>query len=46
MLHEAARLAEGPLAVPFAEGDRNAPTSIPQTQRVKLPEAIGECGRR
>jgi hypothetical protein len=45
MLHEAARLAEGPLAEPFAEGDRNPPTFDPQTHHVTLPEAFKESVR-
>jgi hypothetical protein len=38
MLHEAARLAEGPLAVPFAEGDRNPMFDVLYR--------IGSCGAR
>ena len=45
MLHEAARLAEGPLAEPFAEGDRNPPSFDPQTHEVTLPEAFKESVR-
>ena len=45
MLHEAARLAEGPLAESFAEGDRNPPTLDPQTHDVALPDAFKESVR-
>jgi hypothetical protein len=45
MLHEAARLAEGPLAEPFAEGDRSPPTFDPQTHHVTLPEAFKDSVR-
>src|ERR1041384_2968668 len=45
MLDEAARLAEGPLAESFAEGDRNPPTLDPQTHGVTLPEAFKESVR-
>jgi len=45
MLHEAARLAEGPLAESFAEGDRNPPILDPQTHDVTLPEAFKESVR-
>jgi hypothetical protein len=45
MLHEAARLAEGPLAESFADGDRNPPTLDPQTHDVTLPEAFKESVR-
>jgi len=38
MLDEAARLAEGPLAESFAEGDRNPPTFDPAAHTVSLPE--------
>jgi alkylation response protein AidB-like acyl-CoA dehydrogenase len=38
MLAEAARLAEGPLAEPFAETDRHPPTFDPSTHAVTLPE--------
>ena len=40
MLAEMARLAEGPVAESFAEGDRNPPVFDPQTHSVKLPEAF------
>jgi alkylation response protein AidB-like acyl-CoA dehydrogenase len=45
MLHEAARLAEGPLAESFAEGDRHPPTLDPQTHDVTLPDAFKESVR-
>jgi len=38
MLHEAARLAEGPLADSFAESDRHPPTFDPDTHVVAVPE--------
>ena len=38
MLSEAARLAEGPVAESFAEGDRHPPTFDPDTHVVSLPE--------
>jgi alkylation response protein AidB-like acyl-CoA dehydrogenase len=38
MLEEAARLAEGPLAESFADGDRHPPTFDPATHTVSLPE--------
>jgi alkylation response protein AidB-like acyl-CoA dehydrogenase len=38
MLHEASRLAEGPLAESFAEADRHPPTFDPETHAVSLPE--------
>ena len=37
MLHEAAKLAEGPLAEPFAETDRHPPTFDPDTHTVSIP---------
>jgi alkylation response protein AidB-like acyl-CoA dehydrogenase len=40
MLGEAARLAEGPVAAPFAEVDRNPPTFDPATGTVTLPESL------
>ena len=40
MLGEMARLAEGPLADSFAEGDRNPPVFDPKTHTVALPEAF------
>jgi alkylation response protein AidB-like acyl-CoA dehydrogenase len=38
MLSEAARLAEGPVAESFADGDRHPPTFDPDTHVVTLPE--------
>jgi len=38
MLGEMSRLAEGPVADSFAEGDRNPPTFDPETHSVTLPE--------
>jgi alkylation response protein AidB-like acyl-CoA dehydrogenase len=38
MLSEAARLAEGPVAAPFASTDRTPPTFDPATGTVTLPE--------
>jgi alkylation response protein AidB-like acyl-CoA dehydrogenase len=38
MLSEAARLAEGPVAESFADGDRHPPTFDPDTHIVSLPE--------
>nr|MCH9667180.1 acyl-CoA dehydrogenase [Actinomycetes bacterium] len=40
MLSEMAKLAEGPVAASFAEGDRHPPVFDPQTHSVKLPEAF------
>jgi len=40
MLSEAARLAEGPVAESFADGDRHPPTFDPDTHVVSLPEAF------
>lgn len=40
MLGEMARLAEGPLAASFVEGDRNPPVFDPNTHSVKLPESF------
>lgn len=40
MLHEVARLAEGPVAASFADADRNPPVFNPQTHTVSLPESI------
>ena len=37
MLDEAAKLAEGPLAEPFAETDRHPPTFDPSTHTVSIP---------
>jgi alkylation response protein AidB-like acyl-CoA dehydrogenase len=38
MLSEAARLAEGPVAESFADGDRHPPTFDPETHVVSLPD--------
>lgn len=38
MLAEMSRLAEGPIAESFAEGDRNPPVFNPETRSVTLPE--------
>ena len=40
MLGEMARLAEGPLAASFVEGDRNPPVFDPNTHSVSLPESF------
>ncbi|MDQ2748016.1 MAG: acyl-CoA dehydrogenase [Actinomycetota bacterium] len=40
MLHEVAKLAEGPLAESFAEADRNPPVFDPDTNSVTLPESF------
>jgi len=40
MLSEMARLAEGPIAESFAEGDRNPPVFDPKTHSVSIPEAF------
>jgi len=40
MLSEMARLAEGPIADSFAEGDRNPPVFDPKTHSVSIPEAF------
>jgi alkylation response protein AidB-like acyl-CoA dehydrogenase len=40
MLAEMSRLAEGPVAESFAEGDRNPPVFDPETHSVTLPEAF------
>ena len=45
MLAEMARLAEGPLAESFAEGDRNPPVFDPATHTVSLPEAFKKSVR-
>jgi len=45
MLGEMARLAEGPLADSFAEGDRNPPVFDPKTHTVALPEAFKDSVR-
>jgi alkylation response protein AidB-like acyl-CoA dehydrogenase len=40
MLAEAARLAEGPVAESFPDGDRNPPTFDPKTHTVSIPESF------
>ena len=45
MLGEIAKLAEGPIAESFAEGDRNPPVFDPETHSVKLPEAFKKSVR-
>ncbi|MVU80110.1 acyl-CoA dehydrogenase [Nocardia sp. ET3-3] len=40
MLNEVRRLAEGPLADSFVDGDRNPPVFDPETHTVKLPESF------
>ncbi|MFI1917399.1 acyl-CoA dehydrogenase [Nocardia sp. NPDC020380] len=45
MLVEAARLAEGPVAAPFADADRTPPTFDPATHSVSLPESFKQAVR-
>ena len=45
MLGEMARLAEGPLADSFVEGDRNPPVFHPDTHTVTLPESFKKSVR-
>jgi alkylation response protein AidB-like acyl-CoA dehydrogenase len=45
MLEEMSRLAAGPIADSFAEGDRNPPTFDPNTFSVTLPEAFKKSVR-
>ena len=40
MLTEMSRLAEGPIAESFVDGDRNPPTFDPETFSVTLPESF------
>ncbi|MGY4710701.1 acyl-CoA dehydrogenase [Mycolicibacterium sp. CBM1] len=40
MLTESARLAEGPLAASYVDGDRNPPVFDPETHTVTLPESF------
>src|SRR3954468_13296259 len=40
MLAEASKLAAGPVAESFADGDRNPPTFDPETHAVTLPESF------
>jgi alkylation response protein AidB-like acyl-CoA dehydrogenase len=45
MLGEMARLAEGPIAESFVDGDRNPPTFDPKTHSVTLPESFKKSVR-
>ncbi|BBX28130.1 acyl-CoA dehydrogenase [Mycolicibacterium alvei] len=45
MLAEIARLAEGPIAESFADGDRNPPVFDPKTHSVTLPESFKKSMR-
>jgi alkylation response protein AidB-like acyl-CoA dehydrogenase len=45
MINEMARLAEGPIAASFADGDRNPPVFDPATHTVKLPESFKKSVR-
>ena len=45
MLGEMARLAEGPIAESFVEGDRNPPTFDPKAHSVTLPESFKKSVR-
>ncbi|OBB03640.1 butyryl-CoA dehydrogenase [Mycobacteriaceae bacterium 1482268.1] len=45
MLGEIARLAEGPIAESFADGDRNPPVFDPETHSVSLPESFKKSVR-
>ncbi|WP_054815462.1 acyl-CoA dehydrogenase [Nocardia arizonensis] len=45
MLSEVRRLAEGPLADSFVDGDRNPPTFDPNTHTVTLPESFKKSYR-
>ncbi|ULE34539.1 acyl-CoA dehydrogenase [Mycobacterium sp. IDR2000157661] len=45
MLAEMARLAEGPVADSFVEGDRNPPVFDPKTHSVTLPESFKKSVR-
>ncbi|GAA2549986.1 acyl-CoA dehydrogenase [Mycolicibacterium diernhoferi] len=45
MINEMARLAEGPLAESFADGDRNPPVFDPATHTIKLPESFKKSVR-
>src|SRR4051794_10883235 len=45
VLAEIRRLAEGPLAGSFADGDRNPPVFDPATHSVTLPESFKESVR-
>jgi len=45
MIGEMARLAEGPIAESFADGDRNPPVFDPETHSVTLPESFKKSMR-
>ncbi|BBZ01253.1 acyl-CoA dehydrogenase [Mycolicibacterium chitae] len=45
MLGEMARLAEGPIAESFVDGDRNPPVFDPATHSVKIPESFKKSMR-
>ncbi|MFE3057660.1 acyl-CoA dehydrogenase [Nocardia sp. NPDC059239] len=45
MLNEVRRLAEGPLADSFVDGDRNPPTFDPETHTVTLPDSFKKSYR-
>jgi alkylation response protein AidB-like acyl-CoA dehydrogenase len=45
MLGEIARLAEGPVAASFSDGDRNPPVFDPNTHAVTLPESFKKSVR-
>jgi len=45
MLNEMARLAEGPIAESFVDGDRNPPVFDPETHTVTLPEPFKDSVR-
>jgi alkylation response protein AidB-like acyl-CoA dehydrogenase len=45
MLTEMSRLAEGPVAESFVEGDRNPPVFDPETHSVTLPDSFKESVR-
>lgn len=46
MLAEVSRLAEGPVAESFVEGDRNPPVFDPKTHSVMLPESFKKVSQR
>jgi alkylation response protein AidB-like acyl-CoA dehydrogenase len=45
MLTEVSRLAEGPIAESFVEGDRNPPVFDPENHSVELPESLKKSVR-
>jgi len=45
MISEMARLAEGPVAESFADGDRNPPVFDPKTHTITLPESFKKSVR-